>query len=53
LRTATDFGVDERYLGLGPGGEWAEGEGALDAKQGHKEEANHEEDQITGEEAAE
>ncbi len=48
-RTAGEIGVDERYsvcLSLEPGGEWAEGEGALEAKQGHNEEANHEEDQI-------
>jgi hypothetical protein len=48
-RTAAEIGVDKRYSGgllLGPGGEWAEGEGALEAKQGHKEEASHEEDKI-------
>lgn len=47
--TAGEIGVDERYsTGLfpGPGGRWAEGEGALEANQGQKEEANHEEDQI-------
>lgn len=51
LRTAAEIGVGERYGGgllVGPGGEWTESEGALDAKQGYKKEANHEEfeDQI-------
>jgi hypothetical protein len=48
-RTAAGIGVDERYtthLLPGPEGECAECEGALEAKQGHKEEGNHEEDQI-------
>lgn len=47
-RIAADIGVDERYSGglvLGPGGKWAECEGALEANQGHNEEANYEKGQ--------
>ena len=44
-RTASESGVDKRYSSILSG---PEGEGAFEAKQGHKKEANHEEDRRGG-----